>query len=1306
MPSQRLFGSVSGVVGGPSKRFPQRRDVRCRDTHPSKQRLRDSSDGDVRLPTKAGVRFWRSSSELRLGTRSLAVRISAHFFLVLSAVAHASAASGQAPGVPSITSAAQATYTVGKAGTFTVKATGTPKPTLAEDGELPTGVTFKPPTLSIAATTAAGIYNFSFKASNSAGTVRQSFTLIMKAKPAAQNPLCDNGTYTARLSVLQGADADGLAQTLNGVFDRFSVVAVPPPPPPPNGNQSSGGPSGQSPPQQNSPMAKQYLCVYLRDTADPITGKLRAFTPVIPTRPPRPPVAIPQDQLDLQSLIQKFDRSEFAGVGLDGRFVMYLANIDPSDLATAFPAPAPGLEVSSDDVIGQHYLILHPTSIDIQLATKAAGDLASQAAKVKRDFLELDAQRGLITAEQTSPLQVNVLLQGVSNLSPANFREVEVNLERWDATHTVNFAVLDPREVALGLGNQFPGREIQVLAKQRSITIRPPGLNPNGPGPILQEGIVVASDAIERQTIYDQTKAESAWEAKLQSDSASSAKQVTAGSSQQPVTQTNSTTTITTPQATSTAATKTAPAFQVQTTTSTQTASPSSAQGSATSGNAAQNSNSNPAPTGNGGPSGGSNSGGNAGAGTNSGSGGAQGNAGGPGSTSSTGQAQQASQPFPTGTVVRLFHLRQASNIATVVNAMAPGAPNTPLVQALSDYGNDDLLLILPPAAGQQDNTESLRRMIVSLDEPRPTVSLQVWSYEISSEVGTNPDDRRGRINEARDVSDAYGEFTRAVQHADAKLQDAMSAGMAAAMNYAISPGAVALGPFFNRVFHAYLTEKFEDCVRSDRYCLGYENALTFPHVQEPRTGVTLERFVVLLASADDNQAQAVIDGAIGAMDDLNCQNAGGEVTSLCFDDFKSALTTLALPRNLHQFRAAVLDFLFQYKQATAYPNDFAPYYLQRSAQNLDGYLNGLITALDRDLDRYLHAELEDEAQSITHRLHRRVGLANYGEVQIAAISGDAANVSGVVNNYFDITPPALLKDIASGLLSGAGGSSSGGGNNGQSGGSGGGSSGTSGGSTGSGSGSGGSSTTGSGSGSSNAAGSALASAAKLLTPWQAVALNALAAASAPPQLMAQINAQTTLAVTPISLDTASAAELSLSLQISNPTTTIDASKGTTSSFIRQDLANSVANYSVQTKVRVDSLKLFQVSSLSMDLTRPQSSVPVPIIGWAWEAVFGSVPVMKEVLEFPRGPKTIQNRSIAVVRAVVVPTAMDLGLSIPFRDDRITDPVTGTSESFSSSAQTSNKFQEFHQELMNCILGGGYDCMTSVRLSGIPEQTY
>jgi DNA-binding beta-propeller fold protein YncE len=88
---------------------------------------------------------------------------------------------------PAITSAAQATFTVGRAGSFTIEGSGTPDPTFTKSGSLPAGVTLS--TIGTLAGTpasgTAGIYRFTITASNGvAPAATQAFTLTVDQAPA------------------------------------------------------------------------------------------------------------------------------------------------------------------------------------------------------------------------------------------------------------------------------------------------------------------------------------------------------------------------------------------------------------------------------------------------------------------------------------------------------------------------------------------------------------------------------------------------------------------------------------------------------------------------------------------------------------------------------------------------------------------------------------------------------------------------------------------------------------------------------------------------------------------------------------------------------------------------------------------------------------------------------------------------------------------------------------------------------------------------------------------------------------------
>ena len=84
-----------------------------------------------------------------------------------------------------ITSADNATFTTGSAGSFTVTATGAPAPTFSETGTLPTGVSFNSTTGVLSGTpTASGSFSITMGATNGVGSdATQPFTLTVNAAP-------------------------------------------------------------------------------------------------------------------------------------------------------------------------------------------------------------------------------------------------------------------------------------------------------------------------------------------------------------------------------------------------------------------------------------------------------------------------------------------------------------------------------------------------------------------------------------------------------------------------------------------------------------------------------------------------------------------------------------------------------------------------------------------------------------------------------------------------------------------------------------------------------------------------------------------------------------------------------------------------------------------------------------------------------------------------------------------------------------------------------------------------------------------
>ena len=113
---------------------------------------------------------------------------------------------------PAITSANNATFTVGTSGTFAVTTTGYPAPGIKESGALPTGVTFVnngngTATLSGKATV-SGIYTITLTAQNGVGAAAtQSFTLTSETTVPASSTTCNGvyiGTFSGNITVSNG----------------------------------------------------------------------------------------------------------------------------------------------------------------------------------------------------------------------------------------------------------------------------------------------------------------------------------------------------------------------------------------------------------------------------------------------------------------------------------------------------------------------------------------------------------------------------------------------------------------------------------------------------------------------------------------------------------------------------------------------------------------------------------------------------------------------------------------------------------------------------------------------------------------------------------------------------------------------------------------------------------------------------------------------------------------------------------------------------------------------------------------------
>jgi hypothetical protein len=318
-------------------------------------------------------------------------------------------------------------------------------------------------------------------------------------------------------------------------------------------------------------------------------------------------------------------------------------------------------------------------------------------------------------------------------------------------------------------------------------------------------------------------------------------------------------------------------------------------------------------------------------------------------------------------------------------------------------------------------------------------------------------------------------------------------------------------------------------------------------------------------------------------------------------------------PSALGLTRAAVADFLFQYKMSQSYPHEFVPYDLTQSADRFNSALAPLISAFNRDLTAFqglLRARLQVQMDTLNSGVtfarffgFDKPTFLNDGIVTVNTVSGNEATVNTTTQSYIDVSTAPSLSSLLS-AVAGAGASS---GNVGTS---------------------------------------------HLTTPSPGVLANLtfnqaqvlMGALSAYQGSKAQIGRQLNVDVTPRSLIGASAAELQVTLtaddSASPPVYSSGGMKGSDPEVSR------FATNETTTHVRVDSVKLFEVSAFSAVLQNRRPRLPLlpPFVELPYIGTLAGVPL----------PAAKQfHSSTAILSAVVVPTATDLAYGIRFIADRI-----------------------------------------------------
>jgi hypothetical protein len=655
-----------------------------------------------------------------------------------------------------------------------------------------------------------------------------------------------------------------------------------------------------------------------------------------------------------------------------------------------------------------------------------------------------------------------------------------------------------------------------------------------------------------------------------------------------------------------------------------------------------------------------------------------------------------ASSPHVDNFVQRLYYVHDPVAVAAVAAIVNNAMPNVN-AQALAPD-----LVILSDSADTDEKTRQnaihqARQMIAKIDQPRPQVSVNAWSMQLAS------DDQDGADKASRRIEDASTKIEQAAAEYDQAIDRSRQAGWKYLSTLLANPDNI--DPLL-REYLSYSTRitpntagavqggtvkrvadpSNKDSIQTTGYGLGYST------LYYPLTPNLIDMFVTFISLKDPaSNTDPLLDAMEGdngksaheayqksldkykmkIKEDPNAVNPSESCQQRDLDIYdsyrsgkkaKGSSTTptdqsperfqlecmrdvlsgvLLKPSSsplstgtLGQFRAALADFLFQYKIMVMYPDDFDPYYEPMAADTLDSAFNPLVNAFNQDLNMLQH-DLQEHIGYILRAKDSKVkGYGYSGLVNLKVLGSQQGIVNTATQNYFDATPTASLNTLLSNLGTQAG------------------------------------------------SGASLTSLFTGISPDKAIAiLTALGATLNPSKVTAHIGRELDLTVTAHTLSGAYGAELDVQVNSKENGQSVYTQGASTTS---DDLNSRVAAHSVNTHVRLDSLRLLQLSTMSSVLARSQPP-------WRPFDPYIEIPGLNMIVKHPKNPKEVYTQSLVFLDAMVVPSAIDLGYGFPITSDKGGQPITSDrDEKYEAlkrlnEADLSKFLMQYHQSIVNCL---------------------
>jgi hypothetical protein len=344
--------------------------------------------------------------------------------------------------------------------------------------------------------------------------------------------------------------------------------------------------------------------------------------------------------------------------------------------------------------------------------------------------------------------------------------------------------------------------------------------------------------------------------------------------------------------------------------------------------------------------------------------------------------------PSPEGEIagqtVKLYYFREATKIVAVLNAVAnqEGLDSDLRCLIITNPSEDEIILY-----GPRKKRDYARRVIATLDLPRPGINMEMWGIQISSR---KPDEMvkvmprvRNEINRTQQaVRDTYSELQRLTRDS---VQDKD------------------LDPQFAKILQQDLFY---------RSALNGKRPLSFADI-----------LLRIIAARDPAQATIKIANALdGWIRGREYHDYADSLACYGRQPFERFFRTRGLRYNGQwvdssvsqyalQGRMAVLEFGLHYGQLVHDPRNFSPYSLQQSAEALNSRLQDASDALNQDMQDLFVEPTLLRIQKIVQQF-KDVEYAQVGKTSVASLSGTSTEVTSKSVNAFDVTPPLRLSEL------------------------------------------------------------------------------------------------------------------------------------------------------------------------------------------------------------------------------------------------------------------------------------------------------